>query len=83
MKHLSGVPLLGRLLASPTNIRLGWKGLPGTYALAYYKNLYLTAVKSFIALAHGTNIINLFCPYITDFCNKLECLSMASLSSLA
>ncbi len=25
MKHLSGAPLYGRLLALPTNIRLGWK----------------------------------------------------------
>ncbi len=25
MKHLSGSPFYGRLLASPTNIRLGWK----------------------------------------------------------
>jgi hypothetical protein len=28
----------GRLLASPTNIRQGWKGLPGTITLAYYEN---------------------------------------------
>jgi hypothetical protein len=28
----------GRLLALPTNIRLGWKGLPGTSTLAYYEN---------------------------------------------
>ncbi len=28
-------PLLGELLALPTNIRLGWKGLPATDALAY------------------------------------------------
>ncbi len=29
-----------RLLALPTNIRrLGWKGLPGTNALAYYEKL--------------------------------------------
>jgi hypothetical protein len=27
---LSGAQLWGRLLASPTNIRLGWKGLPET-----------------------------------------------------
>jgi hypothetical protein len=27
MKHLSVAPLLGRLLASPTNTRLGWKGI--------------------------------------------------------
>jgi hypothetical protein len=26
-----------RLLALPTSIRHGWKGLPGTNALAYYK----------------------------------------------
>jgi hypothetical protein len=29
VKHLSGAPLKGRLLALPTNNRLGWKGLPG------------------------------------------------------
>jgi hypothetical protein len=28
----------GRAGASPTNIRLGWKGLPGTTTLAHYKN---------------------------------------------
>jgi hypothetical protein len=27
-----------RLLASPINIRLGWKSLPGTNTLAYYEN---------------------------------------------
>jgi hypothetical protein len=25
-------------LALPTNIRLGWKGLPGTNTLSYYEN---------------------------------------------
>jgi hypothetical protein len=29
---------LGRLLAFPTNIGQGWKGLPGTTTLAYYEN---------------------------------------------
>jgi hypothetical protein len=29
---------LGRPLALPTNIRPGWKGLPGTNTLAYYEN---------------------------------------------
>jgi len=36
--HLSGAPLYCRVLASPTNIRLGWKGLPETNTLAYYEN---------------------------------------------
>jgi hypothetical protein len=30
--------LYGRLLASSTNIRFGWKGLPGTNTPAYYNN---------------------------------------------
>jgi hypothetical protein len=34
---MKGAPLKGRLLASPTNIRLGLKGLPGTNAVAYYE----------------------------------------------
>jgi hypothetical protein len=43
VKHLSDGPLKGRLLALLINIRLGWKGLPGTNALAYYeKHLELT-----------------------------------------
>ncbi len=29
---------LGQTLVLPTNIRLGWKGLPGINTLAYYKN---------------------------------------------
>ncbi len=32
-------------------IRLGWKGLPGTDALAYYKKLFITAIKSVLMLA--------------------------------
>ncbi len=51
MKHFSGAPLYGRLQALPTNIRLGWKGLPETNALAYYEKAQLTAVKCFITLA--------------------------------
>jgi hypothetical protein len=51
MEPLSGTPLYGRLLASPTNIRLGWKSLPGTNTLAYYENLYITAIKSSIVLS--------------------------------
>ncbi len=42
---------LGQALASPTNITLGWKGLPGTNALAYYEKSELTSVKSFTTLA--------------------------------
>jgi hypothetical protein len=34
-----------RLLALPSNSRLGWKGLPGTNTLAYYENEYITYKK--------------------------------------
>ncbi len=37
----------------PTNIGVGWKGLPGTNALAYYKKSLLTAIESFLTLAPG------------------------------
>ncbi len=60
MKCLSGAPLYGKLLALPTNVRLGWKSLPRTNTLAYYKSLEITAVKSFITLAPGQNITKLF-----------------------
>ncbi len=51
LKQLSGVPLQCRLLASPTKIRLGWKGLPRSNTLAYYENPLITTVKSFIVQA--------------------------------
>jgi hypothetical protein len=50
VEHLKGASL-GYASALPANIRLGWKGLPGTNALAYYEKAYLTSVKSFITLA--------------------------------
>jgi len=56
VKHLSGAPLYGRLLALLANIRLGWKRLPGTNALAYYEKLGLMTVKSFITLAPDDEI---------------------------
>ncbi len=37
VKHLLGVPLFGRLMNLPTNIRLGREGLPGTNTQAYYE----------------------------------------------
>jgi hypothetical protein len=37
MEHLKGASL-GQALALPANIRLGWKGFPGTNTLAYYEN---------------------------------------------
>jgi hypothetical protein len=40
-------------LTFPTNIRQGWKGLPGTNTLAYYENSKIADVKSFITLGLG------------------------------
>jgi hypothetical protein len=53
VKHLSGVTPLGSLLALPINIRLGWKGLPGTNTLTYNKKLEIMGVESFITLGPG------------------------------
>jgi hypothetical protein len=54
VKHLSGAQFKWRLLALPENIRLSWNGLAGTNPLAYYRNLQLKEVKSFITLTPGT-----------------------------
>ncbi len=50
MVHLKGASLT-LALALPANIQLGWKGLPGTNALAYYEKSELMSVKSFITLS--------------------------------
>jgi hypothetical protein len=60
VKHLSGAPFLGRLLELPTNIRLGWKSLPGTSTQAFCENLYFKVVKSVITLGFSVNLIKLF-----------------------
>ncbi len=60
LKQLLGFPLLGRLLALPTNIRISWKGLAGTSTLAYYENSLITNKKSFITLTLGPNVIRLY-----------------------
>jgi hypothetical protein len=40
-------------LALPENIRIGWRGFPGTNTLADYKNPLITGVKSFMVQALG------------------------------
>ncbi len=83
MKNLSGTPHYGKILALPMNIRLCWKGLLGTNTLAYYENSQITGMKSFITLAQGFNVTNLFF-FITDAPkNKLECFALLRYFSLA
>jgi hypothetical protein len=43
----------GKLLALPTNLRLGCKGLTETNTLAYSENSQITDVISFITLGPG------------------------------
>ncbi len=50
MEHLKGASI-GQARALPTNIRLGWKGLPVTNARAFYEKSQLTHAKSCITLA--------------------------------
>jgi hypothetical protein len=54
VEHLEDA-LLGKAPALPRNIRLGWKGLPGTNALADDEKSQLTAVKSLITLVHDVS----------------------------
>jgi hypothetical protein len=57
VEHLKGASL-ALALSLPANIRLlGQKGLPGTNALAYYKNLQITAVKSFFYIGPWWSLV--------------------------
>jgi hypothetical protein len=49
VEHLKA-SLIGQTHVLPTHIRRGWKDLPRTNTIAYYKNSYITAVKRFIIL---------------------------------
>jgi hypothetical protein len=53
LKNLSDAPLLGRLLALPTNNRLGWKGFPGKTLYPITKILKLRTEK---VLLHWTQL---------------------------
>jgi hypothetical protein len=66
VEHLKGASL-GWAPALLANIRLGWKGFPGTNTLAYYEKSKLTAVKSFITLATWPKVIKLFTAIIYEF----------------
>ncbi len=50
----TGLSSSGRLLAVPTNIRLGQNWLPVANTLAYYDASKIMVVKSFIVQAHGS-----------------------------
>jgi len=52
--------------ALPTNIRLGWKGLPGTNVLAYYEN-YKLILKIFGELLEQWNNL-----HFTQITNSLQ-----------
>ncbi len=60
MYRLLGLPLLVRLLALPSNIRLGRKGLPGTNALAYSGSL-VSYEENNVYSAPGSDSIEMFC----------------------
>ncbi len=55
VKHLSGTPLQDGLLALPASIRLGWKSLPRTNTLAYYKICELRIKKFHNIGPYGVN----------------------------
>jgi hypothetical protein len=68
VEQLKGASL-SSALALLENIGLGWKGLPGTNTLAYYKHSQITAVKSFITMGSSVddNAIKLY--FLTvNFC---------------
>ncbi len=57
----------------PTNIRLGWKCLPGTNGLAYYKYSLITTIRSFVTLDPGGWKWQLIYLNFTTFCRFNTC----------
>ncbi len=54
----------------PTNIRLGWKRLPGANTPAYYEHSLITDVRSFITLCLWPDPITHFTPVIYKYAQK-------------
>ncbi len=50
MKDLSDTPHQGSLLALPTNVRQGWKSLPGTNTLAYWFHSQVTKKINYVIM---------------------------------
>ncbi len=53
LKYLSYASFLGKLLVFPANVRLDWKVMRVTNALAYLASLTVMKEKSFITLTPG------------------------------
>jgi hypothetical protein len=70
---------LARLLGLPTNIRQGWKDLPGTNTLAY---MPAVSEKKIFDIGTCANVVKLYTTVSYKFWNKLECSSLASLSRM-
>jgi hypothetical protein len=59
-------PLWGRLLVLLANVRLGWKGLPGTNATAYFSAASVK-MKYFDSLETWAHFIKLFTSVIYSY----------------
>jgi hypothetical protein len=70
------VPCTGRLLALPSNVRIGWKCLRWPNTLAYYANIQVTIVKSLIAqnqsLMNNVFFWNVYLLYIKEKLSKIN-----------
>jgi hypothetical protein len=57
VEHLKGSSI-GQAPVLPTNVRLGWKRLPGTNALAYYKKFVDYGSKKYCGPGPGGHKTN-------------------------
>ncbi len=64
------------------NNTLGWKGFPETNTLAYRAIATLQEKNIYFEASAGPVLLNFYGRNLHIFGNKLECLSLASLSSL-
>jgi hypothetical protein len=69
-------------LALTPKIRLTGKNLQRKHSSLFCSSAGDDEETRFVRLTPGANVIKLFCQLFIDFLNKLECLSLASFSSL-
>jgi hypothetical protein len=76
-------PQAGSLsLNSSSSLRTRWQNKLGCLSLATTFKLLLIFSSKVVSLSLGACIIKLITAVIYGFCNKLECLSLVSISSL-
>ncbi len=84
MEYLSDASFLGKIQVFPANVRLDYKVIASCKHSSLFGLIDSDEGKKFYNIDTWSNLIKLFRPYVTNFCNKLELerLTLARVASL-